>query len=145
VLAETKLPMERILVGVDGSQAALKAVRAAAQIAGKSGAQLDLVYVMRPALIPPGSPARAAAEKAEQEKATAVLAQAREEVGNHVASGAIAASRSPGEVLCELSRGPEVRLVVVGARGASTTKRLLMGSVSDRVVHQSGSSVLVVR
>jgi len=36
-------------------------------------------------------------------------------------------------------------LVVVGARGLGALERILLGSVSDRVVRESAGSVLVVR
>ena len=36
-------------------------------------------------------------------------------------------------------------LMVLGARGLSTTRRLLLGSVSDGVLHHATCSVLVVR
>jgi nucleotide-binding universal stress UspA family protein len=41
--------------------------------------------------------------------------------------------------------GPDVGLVVVGARGLGRFKRLILGSVSERVLHHTACPVLVVK
>ena len=51
----------------------------------------------------------------------------------------------PAEEIINAAREPGVDLVVVGARGLGPVKRLVLGSVSERVLHQAPSSVLVVK
>lgn len=52
---------------------------------------------------------------------------------------------SPESRIVEAAREFKADLVVVGSHGYSTWERLLLGSVSDAVVHHVPCSVLVVR
>ncbi|MBI1736793.1 MAG: universal stress protein [Candidatus Rokubacteria bacterium] len=51
----------------------------------------------------------------------------------------------PSEEIVAAANEPGVDLVVVGARGLGAIKRLVLGSVSERVLHHATSAVLVVR
>ena len=50
-----------------------------------------------------------------------------------------------GQTIVDVARAQDVDLVVVGARGHSVVRRLLLGSTSDYVATQAHCSVLVVR
>jgi nucleotide-binding universal stress UspA family protein len=52
---------------------------------------------------------------------------------------------APAATLAELAARLAVDLVVVGHRGRGTLKRLLVGSVADRLVQISPKPVTVVR
>ena len=54
-------------------------------------------------------------------------------------------SGSPAHELVELATELKSELIVIGARGLSPTNRLLMGSVSQKVVRKAPCSVLVTR
>ena len=51
---------------------------------------------------------------------------------------------SPGRVICELAGLWKADLVVVGRRGRSGLSELLMGSVSNYVLHHAPCSVLII-
>ena len=51
----------------------------------------------------------------------------------------------PRTVLIDAARGKRVALVVVGSRGSTGVKKLLLGSVASHVVTHAPCSVLVVR
>jgi nucleotide-binding universal stress UspA family protein len=51
----------------------------------------------------------------------------------------------PAQEIIALASGSGVSLVVVGARGHGAVKRLVLGSVSERVLHHAPCSVLVVK
>jgi nucleotide-binding universal stress UspA family protein len=51
----------------------------------------------------------------------------------------------PAEELLALTDKEKPDLVVVGSRGLSTARRILLGSVSDALVHHARCPVLVVR
>lgn len=52
---------------------------------------------------------------------------------------------SPAEVILDLARESVADLVVVGTRGLSGVKRLLLGSVAERVMRDAKCPVMVVR
>lgn len=52
---------------------------------------------------------------------------------------------SPADEIISAASEPQVDLVVVGARGHGTLMRLVLGSVSERVLHHAPCSVLVVK
>lgn len=51
---------------------------------------------------------------------------------------------NPSRQICELASNWEADLIVIGRRGLSGFKELLLGSVSNYVVHHAPCSVLVV-
>ena len=55
----------------------------------------------------------------------------------------IEAQGDPGDVVVEVAKGAD--LAVVGSRGLNPLQRLLLGSVSSKVVHRAECDVLVVR
>jgi nucleotide-binding universal stress UspA family protein len=48
-------------------------------------------------------------------------------------------------VICDVAEREAVDFVVVGSRGLGDVQRLMLGSVSDYVVHHAAAPVLVVR
>jgi nucleotide-binding universal stress UspA family protein len=67
-----------------------------------------------------------------------------EEIGGVVA-GAHLRMGSPVDQILYASEGLEAGLVVVGRRGLGGVKRLLMGSVSEGVIHHARRPVLALR
>ncbi len=51
----------------------------------------------------------------------------------------------PGRVICELAKNWDADLIIMGRRGLSGFSELLMGSISNYVVHHSPCSVLIVQ
>jgi len=138
----------RVLVGVDGSEGAREAVRQAVRLLSP---ELDIVLLyhapsgghlpgegkLSPELVERMH--RSLAEAAFDD-ATALLPnafQARVErlVGAH----------GPRRGLVQAAIEAHTDLIVVGARGLSKLQRLLLGSVSNTVAHDSPLPVLVVR
>jgi nucleotide-binding universal stress UspA family protein len=66
-----------------------------------------------------------------------------EEMGGAVADARLLTGSPVGQILCAAEEA-EADLVVVGRRGLGSVKRLLMGSVSEGVVHHARCPVLVV-
>jgi len=139
---------DRILVGFDGSVHARRAVQVASEIAGRFQSTLTIAIV-RPsarrdsdsrleALVPIGADGRTLAAMLEEMRAVALARGARlvEPITLH------------GEVLESLldylGRNPQ-DLVVVGSRGLTPGRRLLLGSVSSGLVNSAHCPVLVVR
>ena len=140
-----------VVVGTDGSDTAAEAVRQATAVAQTSGARLHVVtaYGARPGwdhdrsleAMPDelrwmASPGEAAERIARQAAATAQ--QAGVEAEYHSQAG------DPADVILEVADEVDADLVVVGNKGMQGTKRLLVGSVPNRVSHHAASNVLIV-
>lgn len=54
-------------------------------------------------------------------------------------------SGDPGQYICQLAKAWQANLIVVGRRGRRGISEMVMGSVSNYVVHHAHCSVLVVQ
>lgn len=145
-------PDHPVVVGVDGSLAAEKALDVAAELAAMSGATLHVVHVAHSSLSPDAQ-AYAESSMAGNEHTNTVRAQAEATVRRaarrvramyaHVPVETEVLYGSPGHVLGPL--GTHAGLIVVGTRGHGGFAGLLLGSVSHRVIHEAPCPVMVVR
>lgn len=139
--------MGRIVVGVDGSDASIKALRWAVRQAELTGDTVETVNSWEyPATgwasMMPGMPE----DFDPQAVATVALNEALEEaLGGEGAAAVekIVVIGNPAQTLLERSRG--ANLLVVGARGYSGFKATLLGSVSLHVAQHATCPVTVVR
>ncbi|MEZ5306991.1 MAG: universal stress protein [Pyrinomonadaceae bacterium] len=88
-------------------------------------------------------------EKAAKEGAKKSLddavAKLREAIGDDVAITSDMAVGSPESRIVEEAEEMKADLIVVGSHGYNRWERLLLGSVSDSVIHHAPCSVMVVR
>jgi nucleotide-binding universal stress UspA family protein len=140
--------MKKILVAVDGSDESRRAARLGADIAVRFGAQLTLMNVVPPLLMPPDALGfdEAAYEKGQGQAAAKLLSETEtelEEPGVRVEH--VVAHGAPAETLAQFARKDAVDLVVIGSRGRGSVARVLLGSVSDRLAHICERPILIVR
>jgi nucleotide-binding universal stress UspA family protein len=135
----------RIVVGIDGSDNAKKALSWAAKQAGYTGASLDVVAAWE-------YPATYGwvALPDEDYDFSGYAKKAADEAVSEVYSGNVPASVTTrvvqghaAEVLVEASKGAD--LLVVGSRGYGGFADALLGSVSTYCVHHAHGVVTVVR
>ena len=138
-----------IVVGVDGSDTSIEAVRAAGALATCQSAQLIIVTVVRPpegwwGIV--GSPPTAEAlgdslSDAQRDVLDRTLRsvdlsnvsyETRQEIGE------------PSSQLIDGCRRVDADVLVVGRRGAGLLRRMVVGSVANHVVHEAPCPVLVV-
>ncbi|MFJ6853802.1 universal stress protein [Streptomyces sp. NPDC091271] len=139
--------MGRIVVGVDGSDASIKALRWAVRQAELTGDTVEAVNSWEyPATswasMMPGMPE----DFDPQEAATVALTEALEEaLGTEGAAAVekIVVIGNPAQTLLDRARG--ANLLVVGARGYTGFKATLLGSVSLHVTQHADCPVTVVR
>jgi len=152
----------KILVPMDGSEHSLKALEMATQIARKFQGKITLLHVysvsVQPIMMPEptalGSPSVPILTGAEVSR----LVEVAREVGNRILSdGEEKAKAKQVEVEKMLVEGHVVQeivkaaiegnfdLIVVGARGISHIKEILLGSVTDGVIHHARCPVLVIK
>jgi nucleotide-binding universal stress UspA family protein len=140
--------MERILVPVDGSSEAQRAVKYAADLSVRHGTSLQLLNVQVP--IASAQVRRFVARKtvddyqlAEGERALASARKLAEACGvpydTEIAVGHIA------ETIAERARELGCHAIVMGSRGMGSVGNLVMGSVATEVVHLTELPVTLVK
>ncbi len=136
---------EKILVGVDGSEAALRAARKAGELARALGAHLYVVVAFDPIPDYLGEPYWEEAAAARLGKAQRILEQAVEVIGE-IPSGVETEMLEgrPAEAILEVAKTREVDLIVVGAHGNHALHSLLLGSQSHKIISRATCPVLVV-
>ncbi len=136
--------MKQILVGVDGSNESRAAAQKGAELAAATKALLRLVCVVPPFEAFSNVVASPREIKEQRAAAKGIVDEIAKDVRGVQVETAIS-DGIPAEVLATLAAEPEVDMVVIGHRGRGKLARLLIGSVTDRLVQISPKSVLVVR
>ncbi len=148
--SEEQPRFRRILVAVDGSKYAQKAVRAAIGIANTLRAQLTALNVMTlpwmasfNAPLPLDKIYEGLREAGERVTRGAALEAEKEGIWmKQVVSEGIS---STVQTITGYATKENIDLIVLGTRGLGGFRRLLLGSVASGVVNHAQSSVLVVR
>jgi nucleotide-binding universal stress UspA family protein len=139
--------METVVVGVDGSACAVAALEFATREAALRGARLRIIsaWEITPPLAPVGPyPAEALYGFKEQAESAIQVALARAaELEPTVPTEGTVIEGQPAHVLVKEAQG--AALLVVGNRGRGGFASLLLGSVSQQVVHHAPCPVTVVR
>lgn len=143
------VPMSRIAVAIDGSENADAALDYAIELAGKFSSRLSIVAVVPlvPAYVPTSEPWVAPEVPDNESKYYRELvdrAVERARTAGLTAEGVCLEGVIVDELLNQLEQFP-VDLLVMGSRGLSTARRLLLGSVSDAIVHHVKCPVLIVK
>ena len=145
--------MKRILVAVDGSQASLRALDLAADIAAKYAAKLTLLTAVKDEQFDPEFETYARVEHIKDPPRVLQIEGVRNALaGLHdraAAKGALdigteAAIGDPAEEILSFAQGGGVDMIVMGNRGHGRLAGLLLGSVTQKVVGLAPCPVLVV-
>jgi nucleotide-binding universal stress UspA family protein len=138
----------RILVPVDGSAGALRAVKHAAAVV-KEGSEVQLVNVQPP--MPLYGMVRAYMRAPQYRAACAALAQKALDPAVRLLKRARVAHRThvmygdPGATVAEAARRLKCGAIVMGTRGHGAVGNLLLGSVATKVVHLAKVPVTLVK
>ena len=147
--------MKHILVPIDGSEHAFKALDIALDLAERSAAQVTLLHVTPTREIPEGlrrfAEVEHIADGAEWLYDKAIGERLLAAASKHTAGraiGKVAVSVRSGEAAVEIVNAVEeleVDGVVMGSRGLSSISGLVMGSVSRKVSNAAPCTVITVR
>jgi len=143
-------PMGDVVVGVDGSDGAGRALEWASELARLKGDRLVVVTAWHIPTSAYGSPGFApmvspSLEQQAREAAEAVVADAvgaAREKGVLDVDGRVAQGNA-AEILVHAAEGADI--LVVGSRGHGGFAGLVLGSVSEQVMHHAHVPTLVVR
>ena len=152
---------ERILVPLDHSEHSQRALDVAIQIAKKFGGKITLIHVysivVTPVIIHEASSVTSGFPIVNPEYASKLSDSAREAAKRVLEKGKRRAKAENVEVNSLLKEGHTVQeivraskednfgLIVMGARGVSRIREMLLGSVTDGVMHHTNCPVLVIR
>jgi nucleotide-binding universal stress UspA family protein len=129
-----------VVVGYDGSQAARRALRRAAEVAGPGG---EVVVVTA---APPPNPRDWEETATPLEEPWRLLAEAAGLLERFEVGVSTRVERAePAEALADAARSVDAVLIVVGARGGSYLSRALRGPVAEKLVTRSPCDLLVAR
>lgn len=137
----------KLLVAVDGSDHATHAARVAGHLAAASGAEVVVFHQRSDARMPHG-PAAPPDETAERAQAVVDAAvDVALEAGAPKAVGRIGRGLADdvARAIIDVAAREEADVIVVGPRGFGRVRELLVGSVTERLVHHADRPVLVVR
>ncbi|MFO7858434.1 MAG: universal stress protein [Ectothiorhodospiraceae bacterium] len=140
-----------ILLPVDGSEMAQRAMNAAREMASSSGADVVVLCVAVDRDVMPSELMAAShinkkdVQDDRQQQAASVAqnaAKSLQDAGITVTSEV--AVGDPAQCIIERSRELNAPLVLIGRRGLTGFRELIMGSVSNKVVHYADCPVLVI-
>lgn len=158
--------LQRILIVTDGSVHSQRAMRYLGQFPVPDLSEVHALHVLppmpSPALIarswPAGSETMAPVPSYETEEMLAKQAKDEERQGNVILSESVETLRDYGidaksvllrgdaaTEIIEYANQNEIGLIVAGSRGLSRMRKLLLGSLSRKLVHYAGCSVLIVK
>jgi len=140
----------RILVAIDGSEHAQRALAEAIDLASQGKSKLTVISVyQRPSTLLVGGPVvppidLGGLEEALRREYEQLLDQALERVPEDVSVVKVLADGQPAPAILAQARTDDSDLIVVGSRGRGGVATALLGSVSHQVLQHSGVPVLVV-
>jgi len=153
---------EKVLVPLDGSEHSDRALETAIQISKKFRSKMTLLHVYSvvvpgviapepTTLTPAGVPVVTSAEVAQMVEAarmvgSRVLTDGEQKVKSaNVKVETVLREGNTVQEIIALAKEGEFDLIVMGARGISRIRELLMGSVSEGVIKNAHCPVLVVK
>lgn len=153
---------QKILVPLDGSEHSLKALEIAAQLAEKFSGKITLIHVysvsMQPVMMPEPSTSGSLGMPILTNAEISRMIEATQKFGNRILDdGEQKVKTEKVQVKKLLIEGHAVQeivrlanedrydLIVIGARGISHVREILLGSVTDGVIHHARCPVLVIK
>ncbi|MBI4360338.1 universal stress protein [Candidatus Micrarchaeota archaeon] len=135
--------MEKILIASDGSAPAEKAAKTGIALAAKTGAHVTFVHVITIKAPHPLSSQHVDALKQKKAETVFETLEAKAQTQDVKYDTLVLAARNPADAILEEAKNYD--LLVVGHRGVGGLEKMVLGSVSEKLVNRAPSSVLVVK
>ena len=145
--------LKKILVAVDGSQSAFRAVDLASAIAEKFDAKLIAIYVIRNMQLPDAMRQMAEVELVQETRLTTlqtvgqkIVSEAKDRAKAKGAKNVSAEIRpgDPAGAILRYAAEEKVDLIVMGSRGLGQMEAMILGSVSSKVSNLAKVGCLTV-
>ena len=136
---------KKIVWATDGSENADRALAYAKSLASADGATLTVVHIVQK-IATSGDKALAwnANEEDVEAKANEIVSELSDEGLNATLRIVTHVGPQPAHEIADIAREEEADLIVVGTRGHAAIAGLLLGSVTQRLLHVAPCPVLVV-
>lgn len=144
---ESKQDFNKIIISVDGSESSFKAAKKAFLIAKNTGIEVLAIYVSDVSSFRsyiPGDQNYDMWEREKEEEGQRALNDVEkiaEEMDTNVKTMML--KGTPEDQIIKQAKKDD--LIVMGAKGHSAIKRIFIGSVSEKVLHHTKASVMIVR
>jgi len=142
-------PFRRIVACVDFSETAKEVVKHALRVAGQDQAELHFLHVIQTEWHHWTSPAKLSALADFEKNCRAILENNLRQFAAVPAETpalcSVAQAKTHGHGIAEYCRSVDADLVILGTRGRTTLKYILLGSTVERLLKEIPCSVLVVR
>ena len=151
---------QKTLVPLDGSEHSLKALERAAQIAEKFSGKITLIHVysVQPIMMPEPSTVTSLNIPVLTGAEVSVMIEAARKWGNKILEDAEQRIKATNvqvekllveghavEEIVRVANEGNFDLIAIGARGVSHMREMLLGSVTDGVIHHAHCPVLVIK
>lgn len=140
--------IKKILVPVDGSEQAYRAIEFAANLGSKIDTTIYLLYAYKLSIIPDEFAGYVISDRVElQALGSQIIARAEDKAKEqgvvHIETSVI--EGDPAETIISYAKEQDVDLIIMGSRGLGTFKGLVLGSVSNKVIHRADRTCVIVR
>ena len=145
---------KNILVAVDGSDASVRAIDTAIELAKQFGATLHMLHVVREMQVPSNIGRLEDMEKMQRQRHEALTAvgdqivtQAKRKAQSKGVSAVESdiATGDPASAIIKYAEKNKDDLIIMGSRGLGQVEGMLMGSVSRKVANIAKAACMVVR
>lgn len=141
--------MKKILVAVDGSKTSHKALMEAKKIGSLLNSHVTILYVMEDIMAHPYVHIKdydGSINEAFKKQGMKVLDEAMDIFKDYNGKAdTLIEKGNPGNKIIKISEEGGYDLIVMGSRGLNALSRVMLGSVSNKVLNHSDISVLIVK
>ena len=140
-----KQSIKKILVPVDGSPYAEKALNRACELSELSNASITIIHVIEKTNVITILDRKEYLTLLRKFGAKALEKSRKIALKHEINSKQVVKVGKPANEIINYSKNENIDLVVVGSRGLGNVARLFLGSVSNRLANHAKCSVLIVK
>lgn len=154
-------PFSRVLVAIDGSISSMHTIDYAISIAMKNNSQLVILYVIdvykypylpSSIILAPtfGSEKYLEERNEAEEQMNKIKEKYKQKTKNNIDSKElkteiVEGAKSAATTIMEYAESENIDLIIIGSKGRTSFKKLLLGSVSSDIIKNAHCAVLVIR
>ncbi|SRR5579885_2127923 len=130
--------IKKILVPLDGSKNSQRSLETAIHLAKEHEASLTAIYVIH-------TLSESVRQRRQESTPEFLLLAKKLAEKNDVPFHSRTLEGDPGHSIIEYANTRNIDLIVIGARGLGTFKKIFLGSVSSYVLHKSKVAVMLIK